>query len=53
METAARWRVCDTGREAHLVENGVARCGEPGTGWRVVAGVPLCAVCTDLSPDER
>jgi hypothetical protein len=44
-EPGPHWRVAESGREAHLVENGAARCGEYGTGWRAVAGMPLCPVC--------
>jgi hypothetical protein len=39
------WRVHETGRVAHRLVGDAAECGEPGNGWRVVAGVPQCHLC--------
>lgn len=39
------WRVHETGRVQHWMVDGLAHCGEPGAGWRVVAGIPCCAAC--------
>ena len=40
-----RWRVHETGRVMHLLVDGLASCGEPGTGWRTVAGMQRCTAC--------
>lgn len=40
-----RWRVHETGRVMHLLVDGLARCGEPGSRWRTVAGIPTCPDC--------
>ena len=42
---AQRWRVHETGRVMHLLVDGRASCGEPGTAWRTVAGMPTCPAC--------
>ena len=39
------WRVHERGRVAHQVVAGVAHCGEQGTRWRSVAGIPSCPDC--------
>ena len=39
------WRVHETGRVQHWMVDGLAHCGEPGAGWRVVPGIPCCAAC--------
>jgi hypothetical protein len=40
------WRVHERGRVAHRVSSGgVASCGEQGTRWRSVAGIPSCPDC--------
>ena len=40
-----RWKVHETGRVMHLLVDRLASCGEPGTGWRSVAGMPTCPAC--------
>jgi hypothetical protein len=45
------WRVHERGRVAHRVSSGgVASCGEQGTRWRGVAGIPTCSTCEQLEP---
>lgn len=42
---APSWRVHDRGRVSHWMVQGLAVCGEPGTGWRTVAGTAHCPSC--------
>jgi hypothetical protein len=46
-----RWRVHDRGRVTHLILDGSAACGEPGTNWRVVAGMSRCPACGPANAD--
>ncbi len=43
------WRVHERGRLTHWIVDGVAGCGEPGTRWRAIAGVPRCPACERLA----
>jgi hypothetical protein len=46
------WRVHERGRVTHLIIDGAAVCGEPGTGWRAVAGTPRCPACQQPVADQ-
>ena len=45
------WRAHERGRVTHLIIDGAALCGEPGTQWRAVAGMTPCATCQTAAAD--
>lgn len=46
------WRAHERGRVLHMIVDGGAACGEPGTRWRAVAGVARCPTCQAAGPDQ-